>query len=109
MVKSLKESNDRFYEYSEQIIKLMLDRTDKYDFNSASYLFEAIAYLTYWLGSVKSNNLSKLEGIMMNCLQVNIKRGSDLLNFCFQISAIFLLFETGSSQHYENIYNSIAN
>lgn len=45
----------------------------------------------------------------MNYFQVTINRNSDLLNFCFQILAIFLEFENQNVTSHQKIYDSILN
>ena len=45
----------------------------------------------------------------MNYLQEIIKRKSDLVNFCFQILAIFLEFENKQAGKHKAIYDSILN
>ncbi len=44
---------------------------------------------------------------MLDYFQVAIKRNSDLLNFCFQILAIFLEFENKNVTKHQQIYDSI--
>lgn len=46
---------------------------------------------------------------MMDYFQVTINRNSDLLNFCFQILAIFLEFENKDVTQHKKIYESILN
>ncbi len=46
---------------------------------------------------------------MLAYFEIAINRKSDLLNFCFQILAIFLEFENKNVEKHQKIYDSILN
>lgn len=68
----------------------MLNRTERYDFNSAQFLFESIGLLAY--NYIRSNSPDKgtFEQTILNYFHKALKSKSDLLNFCLQVLAIFL-------------------
>jgi hypothetical protein len=82
----------QYYEYFDALIPQMLVKTEQYDFKSVLFLFEAIGILAFWVSKGNEQAKEKLENHIFNYFQVSIKRNSDLLNFCFQILAIFLEF-----------------
>ena len=68
----------------------MLARTERFDFSSAQFLFEAIGYLAYNYICANSPDKGALEQLMLNFFQQALKSKSDLLNFCLQVMSIYL-------------------
>lgn len=87
----------------------MLLKTEKYDFKSVLFLFEAIGVIALHVSKKNGEEKDKLENHLFNYFNVAIKRNSDLLNFCFQILAIFLHFENKTVDKHKMIYDSLLN
>lgn len=85
----------------------MLCKTTVFTFSSVLPLFEAIGYLAYYLASNKSKYANDLENLIQHYFHIMIKSESDMLNFCFQVLAIFLKFGVGDFGVYEGIYGSV--
>lgn len=91
--RTLSEATASYYDYFDVLFKQMLNKTEVYDFKSALFLFESIGIVAYWVSKNQDQNAkSRLENQFFDYFFVAIKRKSDLLNFCFQILAIFLEF-----------------
>lgn len=85
----------------------MLKRTERFDFNSAQFLFESIGMLVFYYIRAGSPDKAALEQVILNFFQVALKNKSDLLNFCLQVIAIFLQLEQVSNNQYRVIYDSL--
>lgn len=88
-------------------MKEMLKRTERFDFNSAQFLFEAIGMLTYYYIRANSPDKAILEKTILDFFQAALHSKSDLLNFCLQVVAIFLQLEQSTNERYLNIYQSL--
>lgn len=110
LAKTLGQGCIQYYDYFDALFSQMLAKTEKYDFKSVLFLFEAIGNVALWVASKGSEQAKeKLENQILAYFQVAIKRNSDLLNFCFQILAIFLEFENKKAEKHKQIYDSILN
>ncbi len=109
LAKTLGEGCVQYYDYFDALIPQMLLKTQNYDFKSVLFLFEAIGVVAFYVSKQKGPEKDKLENHIFNYLQVAIKNKSDLINFCFQILAIFLHFENESAEKHQNIYQSLLN
>lgn len=85
----------------------MLKRTERYDFNSAQFLFETIGMLSFYYIRANSPHKADLEQAIINFFQLALKNKSDLLNFCLQVIAIFLQLEQTANSQYRMIYESL--
>lgn len=85
----------------------MLKRTERFDFNSAQFLFETIGMLAFYYIRANSPDKAALEQVVLNFFHVALKNKSDLLNFCLQVIAIFLQLEQVSNNQYGLIYDSL--
>lgn len=109
LAKLLGQGCVEYYDYFDTLFPQMLLKTEQYDFKSVLFLFESIGVVAYWVAKGSDSAKEKLENHIINYFQVAIKRNSDLLNFCFQILAIFLEFENQKADKHKQIYDSILN
>jgi hypothetical protein len=85
-------------------MKEMLKKTERFDFNSAQFLFETIGFLAYYYIRANSPDKPVLEKTVLDFFQAALISKSDLLNFSLQVVAIFLQLEPVVNQSYLNIY-----
>jgi hypothetical protein len=74
-------------------MKEMLKKTERFDFNSAQFLFEAIGMLAFYYIRANSPDKAILEKTILDFFQAALNSKSDLLNFCLQVVAIYLQLE----------------
>jgi hypothetical protein len=85
----------------------MIKRTEHFDFSSVQFLFETIGILSYYYLKTNSQHKNDLEKVVLDFFGIALKTKSDLLNFCLQVLAIYLLLESQTNNQYIQIYNAL--
>lgn len=107
LARRLEEKCVNYYEHFMAVIKLMLTKTDTYDFKSVAFVFEALGVLTFYLLQGK-HDLQQLEAMLDAYLKKLMVQGSDLLNFVFQLDALIVkLRQTPAPPNYAVMYQSM--